>query len=475
MQVVSEAMTSKGSPAWEVLAEPSRARERLSEALQRKRACILMPWTHPAALPDFEPPFDWERVPSTAVSIGKRLAFRLLQRAPRFDPTYPIPGEAVHSVVVFRYDAVGDYLVTTPLLRWLRQGLPHARVCVVSSTRNNALLAQDPCVDACVPIHPMHGVHPSWARAIYRLRGRHEVVYALVFTHMSKAAFLARSIAPEAEYIAPRHWERAHLYGLVFHRQPEHLPWRRHWALTFLQMGCETLKPCVSVEASPRLHVPVSAEACERLWEGLQQEGIGVVPPSGMAMPARGSSVLQWRQLEGAPYVVVNLSAHTENRRWAVHHALLVCRELLWRVPEVVFFVTAAPLERQRAEALVQALGHPRCRVFRGSLTELIALIAGAAWVLSPDTAVVHIAAALGKPVVGLYSELIKVVEWYPFAVPSVCVLSPLWGGVVFAPPGAVVEAVEWLLQEVIPSGAMLPPEPLPTGAVPSRNPTGRH
>ncbi|GBD06220.1 hypothetical protein HRbin21_00004 [bacterium HR21] len=460
--------------AWEVLDTAANAAERLQWALRKKRGCILLPWTHPAALPDFMPPFDWERTPSGRFPPGKQLLFRLLQRAPRFDPRHPIPGEEVRSLVVFRYDAIGDYLVTTPLLRWLRQGLPQARLCVVTSTRNDGLVGQDPCVDEHVPLHPMHGVHPSWVRAIVRLRGPHQVVYALVFTHMSKAAFLARSIAPEAEYIAPRHWERAYLYGLVFHRQPEHCPWRQHWAQTLLQIGCRTLAPCVPVEPSPRLHVPVSAEACERVWSELERRGLGTVPPLGLPVPARGSSPLRWEPVEGMPYAVVNLSAYSKNRRWAVHHALVVCRELLRRIPGIALVVTAAPQQRRQVETLVQAVRDSRCRAFQGSLSELIALVAGAAWVLSPDTSVVHLASALGKPVVALYSELIKVAEWYPFGVPSVCVLSPLWGGVTFVPPAAIVEAVERLVQEVIPAGAVIPPVPLPSGGALSGSATGK-
>jgi ADP-heptose:LPS heptosyltransferase len=174
------------------------------------------------------------------------------------------------------------------------------------------------------------------------------------------------------------------------------------------------------------------------------------------------------------PYAVVNLSAYSKNRRWAAHHAFVVCRELLWHIPGIALVVTAAPQQRRQVETLVQAVGDSRCRAFQGSLSELIALVAGAAWVLSPDTAVVHLASALGKPVVALYSELIKVAEWYPLGVPSVCVLSPLWGGVVFVPPGAVVEAVERLLQEVIPAGAVIPPVPLPSGGALSGSATGK-
>lgn len=456
--------------AWEVIEEPASAAAQLLEAMRRRRASLVLPWAHPALLPDFQPLFDWERKPTGQYPLGKRILFSVLQRAPRFAPDSPIPGDAVRSVLLFRYDAVGDYLVTTPLVEWLRRSLPQARLTVLTSTRNDALVGQDPRVDAHVPIHPMHGVHPSWLVAMGKARGDYDVVFALVFTHMSKAAILARALAPAAEYIAPRHWERAGLYGRVFHRQPEHLPWREHWAQTLLRMGQETIAAGDKTEGVLRLTVPLSAEACLRTWEWLQREGLGFEPPPVPILWARGSEPLPLRVLPGNPYGVLNLSAYSRNRRWMLHHAFAVCRELLGCCPEMEFVVAAAPQQWRQAEALVGLLGHRRFRCFRGSLSELIALIAGARWVLSPDTAVVHVAAALGKPVVGLYAELIKVCEWYPFGVPFVLALSPALEGVSFVPVGAVVEAVERLVQEVMPSGFAVP---LPTAGVPGAGAKG--
>jgi ADP-heptose:LPS heptosyltransferase len=130
-------------------------------------------------------------------------------------------------------------------------------------------------------------------------------------------------------------------------------------------------------------------------------------------------------------------------------------------LPELHLVFTASAPQQRIAQQVAEALG-VRAHVFSGGLLELIALIAGAAWVLTPDTAVVHIASAVGKPVVGLYGELIKVAEWFPLDTPFALVLSPAMESITFAPPGAVVEAAEWLLSEVVPRGARIPPV-LPT------------
>ncbi len=448
--------------AWECLEEAEQVEQRIGALQQRGRSFVLLPWAHPACIPSFRPPFEWGQPPRRAVSWGRRLLFGMLQSAPRWDSSSPIPGEHVRSVLVFRYDGIGDYIVTTPLLRYLRQGLPQAQITLLTSTRNDMLAARDPHVDRHWPIHPQHGFHPSWLTAAARLRGPYEVVFALVFPHMSKAAFLARILAPGAEYVAPYHAERAAVYGRVFHRQPVIRHWRQHWAQLLLEIGVQTLEPVCSVEPEQRPYVPISPRACQRVWEWIERRGLGTTAPRAPLVWERGCEGGGWEELSGTPYVVVNLSAYTENRSWLPHHALLVCRELLRRLPEIELLVIASPRQQRWAESLVQLVSHPRCRAFRGSFADIAALMAGAAWVITPDTAIVHIAAALGKPVVGLYGELIKVAEWYPFGVPFVLAVSSALEGISFLPPGAVVEAVERLLQQVIPSGFVVPPDQQP-------------
>ncbi|MCX8051971.1 MAG: hypothetical protein N3B17_08790 [Chlorobi bacterium] len=430
------------TPTWGTIEDASWDAERLDIARRNGRALIVPSWVHTPFVARCVPPLDASDGRSTEHSpLIKRLVFDMLARSPRFDPNEPIPGEAVRSVLLFRYDAIGDYIVTTPLVEWLRRALPQAHVTVLSSTRNERLIEQDPHIARTVAIHPRHGFHISWLRAIARLGGDYDVVFALMFTRMTKAALLARAIAPEAELVAPWHHERAALYGKVFHRQPRHYPGREHWSQTLLRMGQETIAPATSIEQTPRQYVPLAPGACRKVWQWSSARGLGTVQPAVPLCWARDAEPIAWQMLSGNPYAVVNLSAYSPNRRWQPDHAQSVLQQLLDCFPHMAFVVTAAPSQWDEARLVVERLAHPRCHVFFGSVEELVALVAGSAWVLSPDTAAIHIAAALGKPVVGLYAELIKVAEWYPFGVPFVVVLSPSEESICRIPPLAVVEA----------------------------------
>jgi heptosyltransferase I len=106
--------------------------------------------------------------------------------------------------------------------------------------------------------------------------------------------------------------------------------------------------------------------------------------------------------LDGAPYAVINPGAAWPNKRWpgerfaALSHALLHEHGL-------VSVVTWGPAERALADEIV-ALANGAARLSPPtSVGELAAVMQGASLVVSGDTGPLHIAAAVGAPVVGLY------------------------------------------------------------------------
>ena len=106
--------------------------------------------------------------------------------------------------------------------------------------------------------------------------------------------------------------------------------------------------------------------------------------------------------LDGAPYAVLNPGAGWPNKRWPTDRFAAVARELRHR-HGLSSLVTWGPAEREAADAIV-ALSEGAARLSpRTSVSELAAVMRGAALVVAGDTGPLHIAAAVGAPVVGLY------------------------------------------------------------------------
>jgi heptosyltransferase-1 len=105
-------------------------------------------------------------------------------------------------------------------------------------------------------------------------------------------------------------------------------------------------------------------------------------------------------QLERHPFVLVNPGAGWGAKRWPAERYGEVARALSGQGFEVL--VNAGPAERELAEAMVVASGG-RARRVDPTLGQLIALTSRATLMIAGDTGPLHLACALGKPVVGIF------------------------------------------------------------------------
>jgi heptosyltransferase-1 len=97
--------------------------------------------------------------------------------------------------------------------------------------------------------------------------------------------------------------------------------------------------------------------------------------------------------------VLINPGAGWGAKRWPVERYAAVAQSLIDRGFRVL--VNAGPGEEPLAEAVVQSA--PAAEPFACSLSQLIALARRVALVIAGDTGPLHLACALGRPVVGIY------------------------------------------------------------------------
>lgn len=420
---------------------------------------IFTPETFPGADPDFVPPNIWPSLEDlgdfrlSPKEKVRRKAFGLLGEHPYpwNPPQKKIDGGKVRRILIFRYDAVGDYIISTTAIRWLRQALPQAELHMITSNRNDALVRIDPFISRTFPIDQRHGFHPSWFPMIQETRKiDYDVILGMVFTRMTKCAYLAKTIAPNAEKVTLMHRERRDTYGQVFNRQVDRHEWKEHWATTMLHMASETFEPVIP--PGPETQEPymmIEHDAWRRVELFLKERGLrypGLTPNMLPTLGWRGDLPGAW---DGEPYCIINISAFTTNRQWRSDRCVYVCRDLMKSYPRLKIFISSAPSDLQSAQHIVRTLDDPRVEICAMKLTDFMAFVRGASFVISPDTATVHIAAIAKVPVVGLYAEYIKVAEWYPFRTPFVIVLSTKWTSINVIEPQKVVEATHMLIDRV--------------------------
>jgi ADP-heptose:LPS heptosyltransferase len=121
------------------------------------------------------------------------------------------------------------------------------------------------------------------------------------------------------------------------------------------------------------------------------------------------------------------------------------------RHPDVPFVLTPPPGRADEAGRIAGAAGAPNVIVHPPlpHVLDLVSLLRRAALVLTPDTANVHLAAAAGRPVLGLYTaRTTDPAAWAPLGVPSRALLSPDRAPVTAIPVDAVLAAFDALWDE---------------------------
>ena len=105
------------------------------------------------------------------------------------------------------------------------------------------------------------------------------------------------------------------------------------------------------------------------------------------------------RREDSQPAVLINPGAGWGAKRWPADRYAAVARGLIDRGMRVL--VNAGPGEEQLAEAIVQSAGE--ATPVMCTLGQLIALARRVALAIAGDTGPLHLACALGRPVVGIY------------------------------------------------------------------------
>jgi heptosyltransferase-3 len=120
--------------------------------------------------------------------------------------------------------------------------------------------------------------------------------------------------------------------------------------------------------------------------------------------------------LPAGRYVVVHPAASVPSRSLQPAHAESIVNALLSAGWPVV--VTGGPSDRQLAAAT--AGQHATDLSGRTDLATLAAVIAGAECLVVGNTGPAHLAAAVGTPVVSLFSPVVPMERWAPYGVPTI-------------------------------------------------------
>lgn len=340
---------------------------------------------------------DWER------GLTKWL------QAKRYDYTpVPYPVEPTRTAVIFIPRLIGDTLAAFPVVRALQAyGVEH--IIIVASHQNAMIF--DPMIEQSKEAAnngkqsniTLYTIPPLKERNLKAIR---KVAKAITVAHGRIDLCVDASIKkghPTALFISTLH------------------------ARNNLQISNSSLR-CyapVCAHASQLYEEDVSLPFC---WSTLMKDaGIADVP-ARFEIPLPDTiddEVVQWlsnHQLEGnAAYGVINLDGSQPSRQIGLDTAEMIIR-LLWQHYHLPMIVVCSPAGEEKASMLAKRSPHVILPDLPRSIHHSAALIKHAAFVITPDTAILHIASAFDRPTIGIYREYKG--HWIPTGEPHAIIVT---------------------------------------------------
>jgi lipopolysaccharide heptosyltransferase I len=277
--------------------------------------------------------------------------------------------EPPRKILVVRLSSLGDIVHSLPGAAALRDTFPSAQIDWLVQRRWAPLLEGSPAMNFVVPFDPS-----PLSRIVACVKQLRATKYdaAVDFQGLYKSAVL--SFLSGARRRIGFDWHSSWESGAsIFYNEQVRGggPHRVDKNVSLVErLG-------VPRPAEPQFPIRVSGESAVKIKERLTGEGIG-------------------------EYWVIAPAAGWGSKTWPADRCGTVCRELEkrhgWRA-----VIAAGPGEQELARVVRDAAAPARPLLLETSLSELMALLAGARCVLAGDTGPLHLAAALGVPVVALY------------------------------------------------------------------------
>ena len=302
-------------------------------------------------------------------------------------------------ILLVRLDNIGDVILLGPAIRAIREAHPEAHLALLASPAGALAAPLLPWLDEVVVervVWQDASDDPSFAPAeaiamVDRLRAGHWDA-ALIFTSFSQTPY-PPAFAAYLAGIPIRAAQASDFGGAVISHRVESAEWEVH-------------------QADRNLHLVTG------LGVPLVDDGLRVVIPG--AASERTDDLLATTGLDAsASFVLVVPGASCAARRYPASRYGEIAAALN-AASGLAVVVAGTERESTLASAIQQRLPAARSLVGMTTVPELAALVARAALVICGNSAALHLADALRRPVVALYSGTDLEAQWAPRQTASV-------------------------------------------------------
>jgi len=308
---------------------------------------------------------------------------------------------AAPRILVRGTNWLGDAVMTTPALLRLREKFPGAQITLLTPEKLQELWPEHPAVDEVIPFAADQSVWETAGqiRALHHAPGRRHFDAALVLPNSPRSALEVRLARIPLRVGCARPWRNWFLTQAIAPR-PE--------AVTMRKRSVDEIKKLISAPPAAKARPPASAHQLHEYLHLAAALGANPepVPPQLFVRPAEVDAARKKFGLEKIAGPIFGLNPGAEYgpaKRWPADKFIAVAREIQERT-RCTWLIFGGPADTGIAHRIESAIPSPPTAMWnvagKTSLRELMALLKLCRLLLTNDSGPMHVAAALGTPVV---------------------------------------------------------------------------
>jgi ADP-heptose:LPS heptosyltransferase len=310
----------------------------------------------------------------------------------------PLDARKMKKILFLRPDRIGDTVCTLPLFDAFREKYPHLRLSVFASPKNIRLIEDDPRFDR-IYNYRRNIIHD--AKQVRKIRkARYDCIVDTLGDDSVTTLFLSQFCSVGAPRVGIGKKKFAPYYDFnhpVEKGGPDHI----------IRINLQLLRAFgLDPDRTDGFAAPY-----------LDKDSVKKADDFFADISGDGKNRLN---------VGINLSVRGPNRVWPDEKCRDFIEMVLREYDNVRIIIFTAPPDRARGDRLLGGFDRSVYQVPSGcNLREATALMSRLDMMISPDTAVIHIARAFKVPVVGIYPEYKNIYrQWYPYGQTDGLVLS---------------------------------------------------
>lgn len=312
----------------------------------------------------------------------------------------------LHTVAILAQEKIGDAILLTPLLKNLRQAFPEVKIHIVAFGAIAGFFECDTNVDV---------VHQAKGRALGFLSEVRKIRFDVLFNTKDH---------PSWTFLMHTALIRSHYKVGIDH------PYHRGLFNYLIKVGFEQHIVQKNCALLTHLGVHLAPGACRPYI------------PQGDISPEVAAFVSNNAEKS---IVGINLSAGEPSREWPIEKWQKLVENL--KVPIVVF---AMPNRVADKATLEESFSHVLKSPQTKTIYDVAAILQGLTLLISPDTALIHMASCYNRPVVGLYrADVIHLTRFAPYEVPNRQVVSEI-SSIKAIPVQSVLETIHELCPHIM-------------------------